>query len=202
MEKLKRPVGCIGSRFKPEFGVSTRSDDKEAVIEMMNYLINLGHKRIGFVSGRPGTNTTLARIDGYRTALQNAGLPFYEQLIEPGDYLFQSGMIAAERMLSLNHPPTAIFASNDDMAAGAISAAHKFRLSVPGDLSIAGFDDSLMARSVWPALTTMRQPVAEMVARAVNELIKIIRDPGQIIDPGIILPCQLIVRDSTAPPSR
>jgi LacI family transcriptional regulator len=165
--------------------------------DMTAYLISLGHRRIGFIKGHPDQSAAQGRFEGYREALDEFGLPFDETLSAQGFFTFQSGKDAAEQLLVQDDPPTAIFAANDDMAAGAIVAAQRLNLKVPNDVSIAGFDDSMAAKLVWPQLTTCRQPVREMASAAVDMLLK----NGKAGSPMLqYLMHELIIRDSTAPP--
>lgn len=172
-------------------------DEYKAAYEMTAYLIGLGHRRIGFVKGKPDHGAARLRFDGYRKALTDAGLSFEEELGAQGYFTYQSGLEAGEKLLQLKKRPTAIFAGNDDMAAGVLSASYRFNLSVPNDLSIAGFDDSIVAQVVWPRLTTLRQPIKDMAAAAVSILAqrKILERPQERQ-----LAHELVVRESTAPP--
>jgi LacI family transcriptional regulator len=172
-------------------------DDRKAAFDMTAYLIGLGHKRIGFIKGHPGHGAALARFEGYRAALAQAGLPIIEECCVQGYFSYQSGLEACERLLTLKMRPTAIFAANDDMAAAALATAQRFNLKVPQQLSVAGFDDSMVAQVVWPRLTTCRQPIREMAAAAVSMLIKTTSEDGPIVRH---LDHELIVRESTAPP--
>jgi len=145
-------------------------DDAQAADDMTTYLINKGHRRIGFVRGHPNHMASEERLFGYRRALDRAGIAFEPALVAPGEFDFDSGVAAAHRFLKSAPRPTAIFASNDDMAAGILSVAHDMGLDVPGDLSVAGFDDTTLARMVWPQLTTIHQPTREL-ARAATQLL-------------------------------
>jgi LacI family transcriptional regulator len=145
-------------------------DDRGAAREMTRHLVKLGHRRIGFITGLPNHASTGLRLSGYRDALAEAGIEVDEAFIAHGNYTYQSGLEAAEHLLALEPRPTAIFASNDDMAAAAVAAAHRYRLDVPGDLSVCGFDDTPVATTIWPELTTIRQPVAAMAEGAVTLL--------------------------------
>ena len=133
--------------------------------------------------------------------LQARGLPFREDLVAPGDFTFASGYAAGERLLSGRTRPTAVFASNDDMAIGVLAAAQARGLKVPAELSVAGFDDSPTAAMVWPPLTTVRQPIAEMAAAATEMLIagasRTARAETPVQQPWH---CELVIRDSTAAP--
>lgn len=141
-------------------------DDEEAAHAMTRHLIALGHRRIAFITGAANQTASALRRVGYKRALADAGLGPDSQLIVCGDYSYRSGLAATETLLALPQLPSAIFASNDDMAAAAVAVAHRHRLEVPGDLSICGFDDSAMSTTIWPEITTIHQPVAEMARRA------------------------------------
>lgn len=175
-----------------------RMDDQLAAHDMTAYLIGLGHRRIGFIKGHPDHGASYARFDGYRAALKEAGVPFFEELVVQGYFSYQSGMEAAQILLSLKERPTAIFASNDDMAAAVLAASQRFHLRLPGQLSVAGFDDSLVAQVVWPPLTTCHQPIKEMAAAAVSMLVQRPTEGGAL---ERRLDHELVVRQSTAPPS-
>ncbi|MEH3107530.1 MAG: substrate-binding domain-containing protein [Sphingomonas fennica] len=135
------------------------------------HLIAEGHRRIGFIRPHPDHALAQARFAGYLAALADAGLPRDEALIAPGYFDMDSGAAAAERLLDLADRPSAIFAANDDMALGAMRVAHERGLSIPGDIAIAGFDDSPASRMVWPPLTTVRQPTRLMGETAVAMLL-------------------------------
>jgi LacI family transcriptional regulator len=172
-------------------------DDEQAAYDMTAHLLQLGHRRIGFIKGHPDHGASDARSDGYKRALRGAGVSVEEELCAQGYFTYQSGMEAAERLLSLPKRPTAIFASNDDMAAGVLAASQRFNLRTPGQLSVAGFDDSLVSQVVFPRLTTCQQPLAEMAATAVSMLIQKSNEGGPM---SRRLNHQLIIRESTAPP--
>jgi LacI family transcriptional regulator len=175
-------------------------DDVSAAAEMTTYLLGLGHRRIGFIHGAASQAAAPRRYQGYRAALQQAGVALDPALVQQGDFTFRSGLDACDRLLDLSAPPTAIFASNDDMALGAVFTAQRRGLSVPANLSVAGFDDSPLASLVWPQLTTVRQPVAEMAVAAVDLLVM---RPTQPAAPAErVLPHALVVRASTAPPKQ
>ena len=176
-------------------------DDAQAAFEMTRYLLDLGHRRVGFIKGHPDHGATPRRLEGFLRAMGEAGLEVPHPHIQPGAFSFQSGMAAAERLLEEDQRPTAIFASNDDMALGAMWAALHAGLSVPGDISIAGFDDSELAQMAWPPLTTIRQPIAEMSAAAVDILIEA-GGKGRGDPPAANrwLAYQLILRGSTGAP--
>jgi LacI family transcriptional regulator len=183
---------------KPLPGASdVRIDDFKAAYDMTAYLIGLGHRRIGFIKGHPDHGAALARYEGYRAALAKAGLPLLEELVVQGYFSYQSGMEAGEKLLSLKDRPTAIFAGNDDMAAAVLAASQRFALKIPQQLSVAGFDDSLVAQVVSPRLTTCRQPIREMAEAAVTMLIQHSANDAPVERQ---LDHELVVRESTVPP--
>ena len=137
---------------------------------MAEYLIERGHKRIGFITGPAEHPSSLSRKEGFERAMAEHGLDIDPGLVVEGDFTFRSGMELTEELLSAKPAPTAIFASNDDMAAGVIAAAHRRELKVPGDLSVVGFDDTAISAAIWPQLTTVRQPISEIARRAVKLL--------------------------------
>lgn len=178
-------------------------DDVLASRTMTDHLISLGHKRIGFVMGAPQQEASKRRLAGYKDALEEAGLRIESELIAAGDYKYRSGLDAAEELLSLDDTPTAIFASNDEMAAATVAVAHKRGIDVPGDLTVCGFDDTAIAETIWPELTTIRQPVADMSRKAVDVLISKIRARRAGEQPErrqIVLDFELIRRQSDAAP--
>lgn len=170
-------------------------DDVKAAKEMTQYLISLGHKKIAFIKGHPQHAATPRRFEGFREAMRKAELEIKSEYIRKGDYHFRSGIAAAEDLLNLPEPPTAIFASNDDMAAGVLSAANRMGIAVPKALSVGGFDDTPLARIVWPQMTTVRQPIEELGFAAAKLLIT--KDIAQ--DAAKTLEHDLIVRGSTGP---
>lgn len=150
---------------------SIKIDEYEAMRQMTLHLIARGHCRIGFIQGAAHHRSALARRDGFVAALEESGCDQDPGLRAQSDYTFQSGLAAAAVLLELNPRPTAIVCSNDDVAAGAMAMAHRLNLRIPEDLSITGFDDSPIATKLWPALTTVRQPIADMAGMAVETLI-------------------------------
>lgn len=164
----------------------------------VEHLLALGHRRIGFIAGTGGTGQSAERQKGYVDALQAAGLAVDPALIVEGAFVQTGGYTAATRLLALPHRPTAMFGANDEMAYGAIDAVHSLGMKVPGDISVIGFDDIPNSSYVFPPLTTMRQPMADMAARAVSELLELVQ--GREIDGRkIALPLKLMMRSSTGP---
>ncbi len=157
-------------------------DDFEAAREITNYLADLGHTRIGFITGNPNQYSTGERLRGYKAALAAHELTYNKQLVAPGLFTYDSGLKAARKLLARSPRPTAIFASNDDMAAATLAVAASEGLEVPGNLSVVGFDDSPLASAVFPRLTTVKQPLDEMAAKAVNSLIDLIVSSNKAAD--------------------
>ncbi|WP_343525392.1 LacI family DNA-binding transcriptional regulator [Sphingomonas sp.] len=193
------PVAVVGGAA-PD-AVCVGIDNARAAYDMTRHLIGLGHKRIGFVLGNPDQSASQARLSGFRAAIEEEG--GLDTQVVQGDYSYASGLVAGEALLDSDTPPTAIFASNDDMAAAIVSVAHRRHLDVPGDLTVAGFDDSTAATTLWPPLTTVHQPVRALAEAALQMLIQEIRGgvPKVTGCPRVtLLEHHLVERDSTAPP--
>jgi LacI family transcriptional regulator len=177
-------------------------DDYAAARQMTAHLLGLGHRRIGFILGRAEHGATEQRYLGFLDEMRVRGVPVDTALVQTGNFLFGDGLLCAERMLKGPHRPTAIFASNDDMAAAVISVARRHGLSLPGELSVTGFDDAPLATMIWPELTTVRQPVSVMAKMAADLLIQHGPRRRGWPDPvpRRVLEHKLIVRNSTARP--
>jgi LacI family transcriptional regulator len=165
---------------------------------MTRYLASLGHRKIAFIKGHPSHKAVGNRYLGYVDGLKQAGLDLTDRLVEDGDNSFGSGEAAGGRLLKLEDPPTAIFAANDDMAAGVIRAARLLGVSIPGQLSVAGCDDISLARQLCPTLTTIRQPLARMAERAAQVLIGH-AGKDSLPQGADIVPATINVRESTGP---
>jgi LacI family transcriptional regulator len=173
----------------------------EAARAMTRHLLELGHRRIGFINGHPNQTATGQRFHGYVEAMTEAGLSVDADQVAQGYFTYRSGLEAAEKLLDSGRP-TAIFASNDDMAAATMAVAHRRGLDVPNDLAVTGFDDTPLAATVWPALTTIHQPIAEMAKDAVRLLVEQIRSRRGGSEPQVMhkmLKFTLVKRDSSAP---
>ena len=180
---------------------SVRMDDTLAAEELTNLLISLGHTAIAFIEGDQSASDR--RRAGYERALAAHGIAVDAALVVPGTFEFQSGVDAARGLLALPRPPTAIFAANDDMALGALVTAQRLGLAIPHDVAIVGFDDSRAATLVWPELTTVRQPLAEMAMAAVEMLLSGEARIKEGVDPPLrVLQHELVVRGSSAAPPR
>jgi LacI family transcriptional regulator len=180
-------------------------DDYRAAYEMTTHIATLGHQRIGFIAGNPNQIASARRLDGYREALAAVGLAVDEALIVPGLFTYRSGLDAAERLLDLPEPPSAIFASNDDMAAATVAVAHRRGLDVPGDLTVCGFDDTALATTIWPELTTIHQPITDMSRAAIDMLLEEVRRRRAGEAPRhrvVLLDFTMIRRQSDAAPRR
>ncbi|MEL7040310.1 MAG: LacI family DNA-binding transcriptional regulator [Pseudomonadota bacterium] len=178
---------------QPENTPVMRLDDRQAAKEIVRHLNAFGHRRIAFIAGPPGHNASTGRLEGFLDAMDEAGLSVTPDMIAEGDYSLRSGLEAARRLIATNPRPSAIFAANDDMAVGAMTAIMAAGLQIPTDLSVAGFDDTRLASAVWPALTTIRQPVAEMGRRAAERLMS--SDDADHLEE--VFDFELIVRQST-----
>ncbi|MFC4534977.1 LacI family DNA-binding transcriptional regulator [Sphaerisporangium dianthi] len=164
------------------------------------HLLELGHRRIGMIGGPPEMLCSRARIDGYRAALETAGVAVDPSLIRYGDFLVDSGHVHGKAFLELPDRPTAVFAGSDMQAFGVFEAVRRAGLRVPDDLSVVGFDDLPLARSAWPPLTTVRQPLEEMAALATRMALEISR--GDSLETRRVeLATDLLIRDSTASPT-
>lgn len=172
-------------------------DERSAARDVVLHLAQLGHRRIAHIKGHPAHGASEWRLAGYRDGLAQAGLAYEPSLVEEGRFFYESGFDATNRLLDLAQPPTAVFAANDDMAAGAICAICERGLSVPRDVSVCGFDDMPIARHIYPSLTTVRQPSREMGRLAGLELLKAIRERGA--GETLELPYTLQLRRSTGP---
>lgn len=194
LDRRSLPYVRIEPGIRRDEGRSTTIDDVAAARDLTAHLAGLGHRAIAFITGPETHISSVERLEGYRAALDAHGLAFDPALVVAGDYSFQSGREAARRLLAQPARPTAIFAGNDDMAAGALAVAHELDIGVPDALSIAGFDDSDLAAAVWPPLTTIRQPVRELAWAAADLLLSDERNRDRLT-----LEYNLVVRASTGP---
>jgi LacI family transcriptional regulator len=172
-------------------------DDWRAAYEMTAYLQGLGHERIAFIAGPRDHAAAARRCDGYLAAMQREDGGGAQARVVSGDFSFRSGQEIGEALLGGEQRPTAIFASNDNMALGVMAAAQKLQAPVPAALSVAGFDDTPSAQVIWPQLTTVRQPITDMAAAAAEMLIGLAS--GQDVDLTQELAFSLVIRGSTGP---
>lgn len=177
-------------------------DDRDAAYAITEHLIQLGHQRIGFLWGGSGHRSSVERYQGYEDALKDYGIALDRKLIVTGDYTFDDGFRGARKLLALKDRPSAIFGSNDEIAAGVLAAAHSDGINVPYELSIAGFEDSPFSKQSWPALTTARQATEDIARHAAQRLIGDLQREanGEPIDSrNEGFSPELVVRGSTAP---
>jgi LacI family transcriptional regulator len=199
LETLSKPYVRIAPVDHETGSDCVYCDDYQSAYEMTSHLISLQHRHIGFIIGHPDHRACQLRFQGYKQALKDNRIAFEEAMIAQGDNSFESGLRCAEQLLSRKRPPTAIFASNDEMAAGVMAIAHQRGWKIPTDLSIAGFDDNPIAAQIWPQLTTVRQPVTDMARDAAKMLIHNLGGRGQTESNHTehLLPCELVYRQST-----
>jgi LacI family transcriptional regulator len=175
---------------------SVTATNRKGMRDAMRHLLALGHRRIGFITGRMDIACSHDRLQGYRDGLTEVGLPFDSELIREGDFTQPIGFQQAQALLQLGQPPTAIVASNDVMALGVMDAAKNAGLNVGRDISIVGFDDIYMASQTYPALTTVRQPLADMGETALELLVTLL-EGRTALNLRRELPTELIIREST-----
>ena len=207
LDKHRLPYARITPHSAMDRGIVLAMDEVAAGQAVAAHLLELGHTRIGIVLGDPSHAASAARMEGYRRAFAEAKVVIDDRLIVTGDFTYDVGYKVAERLLCQTPQPTAILAQNDDMAVAAMAAVRDCGLSVPHDISIAGFDDSEVARTAWPQLTTVRQPVMQMSWDATDRLIGWLDADRKDGSEGEIAfarrgnhPHALVVRASTAPP--
>lgn len=198
-EEMGIPLARIGPNDIDDGQHTVLINDRAGAAMITRHLIERGHDRIGFVWGKPDQVSAHERFAGFSEAMSLAGLPVDERYIRQGHFEFECGLAAGDSLLSLPEPPTAIFASNDDMAAGIVVAAHRRSVAVPEQLAVAGFDNAEIAEKMWPALTTIRQPLRELGAAAMQHLMTCRPSDPPRATSRQRLDFELIVRQSTAP---
>lgn len=185
-----------GTTRNGHFTVAT--NDRDISAELTRYLASLGHRRIAFIKGHRNHHAVQNRFLGYQDGLRQSGLKYSERLVVSGDNSFGSGEATAQKLLNRQRPPTAIFAANDDMAAGVMRQASRMGIDIPKQLSVTGCDDISLARQVYPELTTIRQPLTAMAERATTAIIDHLR--GEPLSAGVeVIPAVLKFRGSTGP---
>lgn len=197
---LCRDVGCgyvrMGSAVLDDAEHMVESNDREAVERAVDYLVGQGHRRIAIILGPDGFRSARERREGFLNAMRRHGLEVPPEAMVPGSYRFESGISAADQLLDIEPRPTAIFASNDEMAAGALHAIRRRDLRVPDDVSLVGFDDSAIAAHIWPPFTTVRWPIRAMAQAAALKLIY----PASAAEQPSHFISELIPRQSVGPP--
>lgn len=202
LQESSKPLVVVDPRKRPPEGMlSVSATNFQGGLEATAHLLALGHRRVATIAGALEQDNAIARLAGYRAALIQAGLGVDDELVHVGAYGLASGYDGAQRLMTLDDPPTAIFASSDDAALGALRALREVGLTVPDDVSLVGFDDLPVCPWIDPPLTTVRQPLAEMGATAVDLLHRARTDSGPTLRTE--LATSLVVRSSTGPaPSR
>ena len=196
LQALDTPFICLSPKDRQNIRPYVTTSDRKGAREMTQYLIQLGHTRIGFIHGPEEQAAPHDRFSGYQQALAEAGIEFDPNLVQYGDDHFASAQTATHQLLTIHPQPTAIFCNNDEMAAGAIAALFDAGLRVPQDISVAGFDNIPLAEQIWPPLTTVEQPIFEMAEQATTNLIKILNNENDF-DEELKIPTKLIIRKST-----
>ncbi len=194
LKDTKTPYASLSPARQPKDTPVMRHDDHKAARVLVELLISLGHERIAMITGPEGHTASTRRSSGFLETMREAGLPVDDSLVIEGDYSIRAGIEATQKLLTVSPRPTAIFAANDDMAVGAMTVLMASGLKIPEDISIVGHDDTRLASAIWPALTTIRQPVYEMASRAAERLMTPEDTPLEEI-----FEFELIVRDSTGP---
>ncbi len=199
--KLKVPMvlipGCLMLSMIPSVDV----DNIDAAVQAVDHLVGLGHKRIAFINGLMSSKYSVERLTGYRKALKKNHLPSHRELVVESDFTQEGGYQSMKKCLSLPQPPTAVLVINDYSAMGVLRAAKEMGFRVPEDISIVGFGDVPFASMVDPPLTTVREPFQRIGRDAADMLLKLIQRK-RVAKKHVVLPVELIVRKSTAPPSR
>jgi LacI family transcriptional regulator len=197
LRKARLPMAAVGAHGVQD-AICVRIDDRRAAYEMTRELIAMGHRRLGFIVGNPDQAASLERLAGFYAAVRENDE--VQTATAQGDFSFASGLAAGEQLLASDAAPTAIFASNDDMAAAVISVAHRRQLDVPRELTVVGFDDTTAAVMLWPPLTTVHQPVRRLAAEALGLLVAEIAGsaPSATEHPDHVLDHDIIRRQSTA----
>lgn len=205
LARLCDEVGCryvrMGSAELDTPAHMVASNDREAVRGATEHLIQQGHRLIGLIEGPDGFRSARERRLGFEDALSAAGIKLPRSLIARGNYTFETGVTGANRLLDLSPRPTAVFASNDEMAAGVVFAARERGVAVPEELSVIGFDDTPIAAHIWPPLTTVRWPIVSMARSAARKLLgEMAATPVEADEPAMLL-STLVKRGSVAPPA-
>ena len=194
------PVVAIDAHAGPSGMPTVDSENMKGALAATEHLLELGHRRVGFLGGRPGLESSRLREEGYRTALANAGIPVEPELMRVGGYRRETAHEPARELLSLPQRPTAIFAANDLSAMATMEAAGELGLTVPDDLSVVGFDNVPESALTIPPLTTVSQQLQRMGSEAVDLLIHLL-DGTVERSPHVCLPTELVERSSTRPPA-
>lgn len=197
LAELQIPIVLINNQHPGSYTYSVSIDNVSAARRITRHLLKLGHRRIAYIGDRSGSQSDTDRLGGYRTELRKAGVPVHSELIMHADATPEGGRAVMQRLLAHSRP-TAVFCYDDLTALGALAAARSAGVSVPGDLSVVGFDDLFVASYTSPPLTTVRQPMKEMGRRAAEIVLALLR--GEKARRSVTFPGELVVRESTATP--
>jgi LacI family transcriptional regulator len=198
MARIRVPFVRVSQLHRGRLSPSVAVADRLGACRMTEYLASLGHRDIGFIVGHEHQGASVDRLQGYRDAVDRLGLAHDAAWIRQGDFTFESGSRSMTELMALKNRPTAVFASNDDMAAGALLIAHRRGFEIPGDISIVGFDDIAMSQRLWPPLTTVRQPTKKAAFAATTMLLDSLAT-GDLSPKTIELQTELVVRRSAGP---
>jgi LacI family transcriptional regulator len=198
MLKIRVPFVRVSQLHRGELSASVSVADRLGAYRMTEYLAGLGHRSIAFIVGSDNQGASVDRLQGYRDAVDKLGLVHDRAFVRQGDFTFESGSRCMTDLLTLKKRPTAVFASNDDMAAGALLVAHRQGHEIPGDISIVGFDDIAMSQRLWPPLTTVRQPTKKAAFVATTMLLDSLAT-GDASPRTAELPTELVIRASAGP---
>mgnify|MGYP000891907857 CR=1 FL=1 len=194
---MEFPLVILNARI-PQNVSSVRIDNEAGAKKVVQHLIELGHKKIGFISGPIMDLNAIERCKGFFSAIKEAGFHDRDEYLRYGDWQIHSGEILAKELAALKDPPTAIFCANDHMAIGAVKALQSLGFKVPENISIVGYDDNEMSKIVSPRITTVRQSLEAMGEMGAQEVLRQIRDGVSLIRHTKLEP-ELILRESTAP---
>jgi LacI family transcriptional regulator len=200
LQERKVPLVVLDRRVSDVKVDTVRCDSERGAYQLTRHLLDLGHTRIAILSGPPSVSTATDRVAGYRRALAEAGLGSRAELVYHGEFIRTSGYEMAQQALAMTPRPTALFAANNFITSGTFRAVREAGLRVPEDISIVSFDDLPMASDMGPFLTVAAQPAYEMGHRATELLLTRLSGEGPAEPQEIILPTEIIVRESSAPP--
>jgi len=198
LAELRIPIVLINNQHPGTYTYSVSIDNVGAAQRITRHILELGHQRIAYIGNRSGSQADADRLSGFRIELRRAKVPFLPRLVMHADATPESGRAIMQRLLALRYRPTAVFCYDDLTALGALAAAYAEGISVPGEPSVAGFDDLFVASYTAPPLTTIRQPMKQMGQRATEILLALLR--GETAKKSVRFSGELIVRESTARP--
>jgi len=198
MARLGVPFVRVSQLHRGQLSPSVSVGDRLGAYKMTEYLAGLNHRNVAFIVGNQNQGASIDRLQGYRDAVKELGLASNPDWIRQGDFTFESGSRCMEELLALKKRPTAVFASNDDMAAGALLVAHRHGVEVPAEMSIVGFDDIAMSQRLWPPLTTVRQPTKKAAFIATTMLLDGLRTADHA-PTSTEIPTELVIRESAGP---